>query len=216
MSRRGAPLQRDTDASPFASILDDVLLRIPGAYAAALVDHDGECVDYAGRGDPFDIKVAAAHWRIVIGSITEQRTFAGVRTIVARARQKPFLAHVLPDDYALVVLLGRRAGFAPMSRAVAVVERALAEEAGWPIAKEGPRWTPVDVDLDARRRPYRLRPSRAHRAKDAAPAEHSLEVLGAVMGLRAGERGFRVRLDSGAEVTLVREPSGCWYADAAL
>jgi hypothetical protein len=36
------------------------------------------------------------------------------------------------------------------------------------------------------------------------------------MGLRAGERGFRVRLDSGAEVTLVREPSGCWYADAAL
>lgn len=221
MSRRAPPVQRDTDASPFAAILDDLLRRIPGAYAAALVDHEGECVDYAGRGDPFDIKVAAAHWRIILAQTAKQRAFSGVRTIVARAQRRTFLAHALPDDYALVVLLSKRAGFAPISRAVAFGERALAEEAGWQVAPEALRWTPVEVAIDARRRPRTLRVEAARRGlgpSQSPPATeaHSVEVLGAVMGLRAGERGFRVRLDTGAEVTVVREPSGCWYADSEL
>ncbi|MFO0660249.1 MAG: hypothetical protein U0165_10530 [Polyangiaceae bacterium] len=38
----------------------------PGALAAVFVDVDGECVDLAGRGKEFDLKVAAAHWRILL------------------------------------------------------------------------------------------------------------------------------------------------------
>jgi hypothetical protein len=39
-----------------------------------------------------------------------------------------------------------------------------------------------------------------------------IEVLGRVMGL-GRELGYRCRLRSGAELTLVREPAGTWYAD---
>jgi hypothetical protein len=40
-----------------------------------------------------------------------------------------------------------------------------------------------------------------------------VEVLG-VYGAEKGNLGFRARLDSGAELTLVRERLGRWYADA--
>jgi hypothetical protein len=38
-------------------------------------------------------------------------------------------------------------------------------------------------------------------------------VLGSLIGLRARERGFRVRLDHGIEATVVREPGGTWYSE---
>ncbi len=38
-------------------------------------------------------------------------------------------------------------------------------------------------------------------------------MIGAVMGLSVRERGFRVRTDEGAELTLVRETRHRWYAD---
>jgi hypothetical protein len=37
--------------------------------------------------------------------------------------------------------------------------------------------------------------------------------MGAVMGLGPREKGFRVRLPSGAEMMLVRERLGQWFAD---
>ena len=41
-------------------------------------------------------------------------------------------------------------------------------------------------------------------------------MLGRLAPLGPRERGWRVRLENGAEVTLVREPGGHWYADEAL
>ncbi|MEO8876512.1 MAG: hypothetical protein ABI461_13060, partial [Polyangiaceae bacterium] len=61
-----APPVRDMDASPFASILGALIERIPGAFAVGLVDREGETVDYAGQVTPFDIKVAAAHFQIIM------------------------------------------------------------------------------------------------------------------------------------------------------
>jgi hypothetical protein len=40
-----------------------------------------------------------------------------------------------------------------------------------------------------------------------------VDVLGALVGLGPRERGFRVRLPSGHEMTLVRERLGQWFAD---
>ena len=40
--------------------------------------------------------------------------------------------------------------------------------------------------------------------------------MGAVVGLAPRERGFRVRLQSGAEMMLVRERLGRWFADEHL
>ena len=100
----------------------------------------------------------------------------------------------------------RGAGVAGWRRAIPACIHALAEEADWTwVGAKPAAWHPVQVASDAQRKPSamltvgRLRP---------------LVILGAVAsGVAHNERGWRVRLDTGLEATLVREPGGRWYAD---
>jgi hypothetical protein len=211
LRRRMRPIElpRDTDVTAFTLLLSELIGRIPGARAAALVDADGESIDYAGTLSPFDVKIAAAHWQIVLGEVGRVPLLAGPRQIVVRGLEKSFVLRVLADGYAVVVVLAARAGFAASARGFSVFERALMAEAGIGRPQRGVEWTPVVVEYDARARPRTL----AVRA-DAPP--QALEVLGAVMGLGRGERGFRVRLATGVETTVVREPGGAWYADERI
>ena len=192
------------NATPFMAILEEqALARIPGAYAAALVDLEGETVDYAGLANPFDVKIAAAHVRICLSQIAAYGVLGEPRWIVIRGARKSIVGRTLPDGYALVVILRRRAGFTASARAFAACARALAAEAGWRLVEHGPTWHPVDVDIDRRGRPKRV-------------GERPVEVLGAVVGLPTRERGFRVRTADGTELTLVRESRNCWYADEPI
>ena len=200
-SRR--PPARDVDATPFTPILDDLLRRVPGAYGAALVDGEGETVDYAGIAAPFDMRVAAAHLQIIVRRLEEWGALGGPRWMIVRGARRSVVIRVLPEGYALAVLLRRRAGFTSAQRAFAACEAALAKEAGWPPPGGRP-WYPVDVDVDARGRPTPRGPGR--RVVD----------LGAAVGLPSSERGFRVRTREGIELMLVREARHCWYADEDL
>ena len=198
--------QRDQHESAFTAILHELVLRVPGARAATLVDRGGETVDYWGRADPYDMKLAAAHWRIVLSDVREQKEMSAAAFLIIRAARKSFLVYGLPEDYALVLILGRAAGFAGWRRAVPACTRALVEEAGWTWVGSRPAmWHPVQVASDAQRKPAamlaggRLRP---------------VIILGAVAsGVAHNEKGWRVRMDTGLEATLVREPGGRWYAD---
>lgn len=195
------------DATPFAQILKDLIARLPGAYACALVDLGGETVDYAGVVAPFDVKVAAAHMRIVLNDLDEYGALGRPRWVVLRGEKRSFVARSLPDGYALVVMLRRRAGFTASARAYATCERELATEAGWGHLHEGPAWFPVDVEVDRRGRPTSI-------ASGAARVK--VEVFGSVMGLPQNERGFRLRTETGSELTAVREAGNTWYADEDL
>jgi hypothetical protein len=202
--------RRDTEASAFSPILLDFISRVPGALGAVLVDRDGEAVDYAGRGDPYDLKLSAAHWQIVLRelvALAALRDLGTARSLSFRGERRSTIAHVLPDGYVLVLLLGRRAGFTPSTRALAVCERALATEAGWPLLARSPTWFPANVLATRAGRPGRVRD---------AGRDHSLEVLGRVGALAPREAGWRVRLENGAELMLVREPGGHWYADEPI
>jgi hypothetical protein len=205
-SRRPAST-RDTDATAFTIILTDLITRIPGAHSAALVDADGEAVDYAGEALPFDIKLAGAHFRVVFDEMLGFSPFRDARTLVVRGAVKSFVIRALPDGYALVVLLGRRAGFSPM-RALDACERALIVEAGL-TARPVAAWTCVAVECDRKRRPTRVGPL-------DGPGGAVVEVLGSVKGLPNGDRAFRVRLDTGAEMMLIRERGGIWYSEEAI
>lgn len=202
-SRR--PTARDMDATPFTAILDRLIERMPGAYGAALVDGEGETVDYAGLVVPYDIRVAAAYVQIVMRYI-ESPTLAPMgrpKFFSVRGTKKTVVARALPDGYVLAALFRRRAGFAGSQRAFVQCERELAREAGWP-APSGRAWYAVDVEVDRRGRPLSIAPGFA------------IEVLGAVMGLPVREHGFRVRTADGHELTLVREARTIWYADEEL
>jgi hypothetical protein len=204
--RKARPVQRDQQESAFAVILADLVGRIAGARAAALVDFDGETVDYTGQLDPFELKLAAAYWRIVLHQLGAAKGPSRVRWLWVRTSRSSFLMNALPEGYALAVVLGRGAGFAGWRRAVDRCARALVEEADWTWdGPPPPVWFPLDVVTDSRRRPV---------AERSGGLQHALDVLGAVAGgLPRRERAWRVRFDSGVEATLVREPGGVWYVD---
>lgn len=195
---------RDQEASAFTLILDDLVARVPGAVAAAFVDAEGECVDYAGWLAPFDIKVAAAHWRIILHQLGSLAWMGTARTLVVRGAARSTVARVLHDGYALVLVLGRRAGFAMPERAFSACEVSIAIEAGWPMESYGARWFAVLVEVDAKRRPVRI---------VYGGLAESVEVLGRIVDTSPREQAFRVRLASGPEITLVREQGGFWYAE---
>jgi hypothetical protein len=233
--RRPEQAPRDQRESAFSAILSELVARVPGARAAALVDRDGETVDYAGRGNPYDLRVAAAHLRIVLDQAGAQPSLAGTRSVVLRAARSSLSVHALPDGYALVLSLSRGAGFRGLTRAVPACTRRLADEAGW--KRGASSWYPVQVEVDARRAPRILRaiyerPGSAiakagkSRLKGAPaalavsvappgpPRSYAVEVLGRFRAaLPEHEKAWRVRLDNGVELTLVRESGDRWYAD---
>ncbi len=205
----GPPAQgtRDQHASAFASILSDLIARVPGASSAALVDSDGETVDYAGSGDPFALRVAAAHWRIVLDASRTQPSLTTTRSLAVRAVRRSFVIQSLPDGYALVLLLSRGGGLAGSRRALAACAGMLAREAGWGRGSDA-SWCALEVVSDERNRPCRIR---------LGGIARPVEVLGRLAsGLASRERGWRVRLDNGVEATLVREPGGFWYTDEPM
>ncbi len=199
-ARAGLHARRDQETSAFAVILADLVARVPGARAAALVDFDGETVDYASCADPFEVRLAAAHLRIVLREV--QGLYGDSCALSVRAASRSYLARALPQGYAVVLVLTCGALTASAGRAFPVCVQRLGVEAGWDPAPP-PVWHPVEVGTDERGRPLGV-------STEEGP---SLEILGTIAGgLARFERGWRVRL-SGGEATLIREPSGHWYID---
>lgn len=203
---RRAVVPRDQEKSTFASILDRLVNATPGAIAAVLVDAEGEAVDYAGRMDAYELKVIGAHWPIVLHEIDGTRALGAIHQITLRAKARSYHVRCVHPGYAVVIVLHRHAAFTLSDRALRQLDAELATEAGWPHPRDDTRWYFVRVDTE---REDRTRPRILH----TSSASLAIEVLGCMVGLRAGEKGFRVRLPNGHEMTLVRERLGRWFAD---
>jgi hypothetical protein len=210
--RRGAI--RDQSDSAFSAILGQ-LCDDCGALAAALVDGEGETVDYAGLLSPYEIKVAAAEWRIVLAVVRESRLpgFHTVGSLTVRAKGRTFVMEGMPDGYAIALCLPRRS-FNISRRAVAQATRELAHEAGivLPEARAQVHWARVKVRTPTGSRLYR-RPDAIWLQEGWSP----ITILGRYQArdLSHSELGYLARLASGAEVFLVREPLGVWFIDNA-
>jgi hypothetical protein len=180
---------------------------------AALVDSDGEAVDYAGRVSPFDIRVAAAEWRIILSRLARCRhtPWRDTRQMMIRGVNKSFGAVLLPEGYALVVQLLPRC-FRVSPRALSEAVREICENAGLdgpsPEQAATAQWMRVQVNESPA-------PQRRPRSVWVHRKWLPVEVLGRWVGpeLLPNEIGYRVRLLGGAEVTLVREPLAQWFAD---
>jgi hypothetical protein len=208
MSRRVSG-RRDQAPSSFAPTLGR-LCSSAGVLGAALVDADGEAVDYAGRVSPFDIRVAAAEWRIILTRLARCRSTPcrETRQVLVRGANKSFGAVLLPEGYALVLqLLPRCFRVSPRALSEAVREICLNAGIGSPDAHAG-HWMRVQVNESG---PPLRRPDSVWVNRKWLP----VEVLGRWVSneLAANEIGYRVRLLGGAEVTLVREPLAQWFAD---
>jgi len=183
------------------------------ALGVALVDAQGETVDYAAMLDPFDVKVAAAEWRIVLKLVRSSNValWSGARQMIVRSQRKTFATIALEEGYAIVLVMHRHA-FAISGRALGEAVRELSREAGLSLPAGfddgSERWSRVDVRTldDDPRRPQAI----WHRG-----AWHDVVILGhySARSKLGTELGYRARLRSGAELTIVREPLGRWYVD---
>jgi hypothetical protein len=212
MKTRGSvSVARDQEASPFSAILMR-LCESTGGVAAALVDKEGETVDYAGRIEPFEVRIAAAELRLLL-EVARASTIPGATThqFCIRTNRRSFMLVGLSDGYAIVLQLVRGA-FGVSPRALAQAIRELEQEAGlsWLTrpARERTRWTRVTVRTNPadRRRPQALW---------LEGAWSDILILGRYRSsdLARREVGYLARLSNGAEITLVREPLGHWFAD---
>ncbi|MGZ3418408.1 MAG: roadblock/LC7 domain-containing protein [Polyangiales bacterium] len=197
----------------FTAILSRHVAATPGAYGAALVDAEGEAVDYAGNTiDPFELKVAAAHWRIVLADIDKGKhgeMFGQTRRLFVHTDLKAFVLDALPEGYALLSILDAKASFGHADRALDATLRDLYREAGWQAPPGAFRWHPLDVELDARGRPLRVRVR-----KQWADVTSMGRIIA---GLQPGELGFRVAVPiADIELTLVRGRDERWYGDLPL
>ena len=212
MSSRRGGAARDQSDSAFSAILAR-LCACTGALAAALVDAEGETVDYAGVLDPYEIKVVAAEWRIVLGVVQGSKLpgFRHVGSLCVRARNRSYAIESMPDGYAVALRLPRR-GFAVSRRALSEALRDLAREAGiaLPEHRSQVNWAQVRVRTAAA---SRRRPEAIWLGGKWSP----ITILGRYQAsdLSRSELGFLARLASGAEVFLVREPLGRWFVDNA-
>lgn len=200
--------RRDQTPSSFAPTLGR-LCSSAGVVGAALVDADGEAVDYAGRVSPFDIRVAAAEWRIILSRLArcQHKPWRETRQVMIRGVNKSFGAVLLPEGYALVLQLLPRC-FRVSPRALSEAMREICENAGLDMVLPSAQWMRVQVNESPA--PQR-RPNSVWVNRKWLP----VEVLGRWVGpeLSPNEIGYRVRLLGGEEITLVREPLAHWFAD---
>jgi hypothetical protein len=202
---------RDQAPSGFNPVLQRLCDAVAGS-SAALVDAEGETVDYAGCLEPFDIRVAAAEWSLVV------RTLAGTRTLdrgdtfhlCFRGKKRSFAVILLSQGYALVV--ETPAGSLLLSkRAVTQAVHEISIEAGllvpetWTLMHE--RWTRVSVKADRHLR----RPTAIWCFESWQP----VTILGRIRRDQLGrsEAGYRIRIADEGETTLIREPFNRWYAE---
>lgn len=97
---------------PFKKLLTSLVEAVPGASGAILADWEGEAVEQHTHGDAFEIKVAAAHWGILLahfkGLHHKYETGPVQQSVITTDRQHVIVGAV-GEDYALVMTMNRNA-----------------------------------------------------------------------------------------------------------
>jgi predicted regulator of Ras-like GTPase activity (Roadblock/LC7/MglB family) len=95
--------------SSFADILRSMVERVPGAVGAIFADWEGEAVDQFAHVSTLEIKLAGAHWGVVLTQATFALRQAGlgeVEEMWIEGDQALILVRRVTDRY-YVVLTGR-------------------------------------------------------------------------------------------------------------
>jgi hypothetical protein len=195
-------------------LLEDLLDAMPYLRGGAIVDFEGETVDFAGEVDAFELRVAAATMQLMLSELRQNAHFEELLEVRVSTGRQGYVVRVLDASYSLVLIPRPLATFVLSERVLLEVEHRILLEAG--LRPRAPLdWFRAEVRLDGRRRPSKIRAA-ASLLDFEAPAWLDVEVLGAVVEQAAAPRVFRIRLESGAELTLLREGRGLWFVDGPI
>lgn len=97
---------------PFKRLLTTLVESVPGGNGAILADWEGEAVEQFSHGDPFDMKVTAAHWGILLTQLKglhEKFAAGAVQETVISTDEQYVIVGAIGEDYALVMTMDRNA-----------------------------------------------------------------------------------------------------------
>ena len=97
---------------PFKRLLTTLVEAVPGASGAILADWEGEAVEQHSLLDPYEMKVTAAHWGILLTRLKglhEKFSTGVVHESVISTDKQYVIIGALGDDYFLVMTLNRDA-----------------------------------------------------------------------------------------------------------
>ena len=96
---------------PFNYLLTNLLVDVPQAVGAILVDPEGEAVEWVTRhNDPFDLKVEGAYHSIFMRQfeqLTDQVDAGPITSFVIEGSRLVTLTEALPDGYYVVLVVDR-------------------------------------------------------------------------------------------------------------
>ena len=116
---------------PFKKLLASLVESVPGASGAILADWEGEAVEQHCQGDPFEMKVTAAHWGILLcrlQALREQYATGVVQQGVITTDEQHAIIGAVGDDYTLVLTMHRDAQPLPALRYFKETARLLLKE----------------------------------------------------------------------------------------
>jgi predicted regulator of Ras-like GTPase activity (Roadblock/LC7/MglB family) len=97
---------------PFKTLLTKLVEAVPGANGAILADWEGESVEQHSQGDPFELKVTAAHWGILLArlkGLQEKYPTGRVQQSLISTDEQYVIVGAIGDDYTLVMTMNRNA-----------------------------------------------------------------------------------------------------------
>jgi predicted regulator of Ras-like GTPase activity (Roadblock/LC7/MglB family) len=96
---------------PFNYLLTNLLVDVPQAVGAILVDPEGEAVEWVTRhNDPFDLKVEGAYHSIFMRQLKQLTTSVNtgpIDSFVLEGSRLVTLTQALPDGYYVVLVVDR-------------------------------------------------------------------------------------------------------------
>ena len=118
---------------PFQYLLTNLLVEVPDAIGAILLDDEGEAVEWVSQHarDPYDLKVEGAYHSIFKRQLEEvsRATDSGVlESYIFAGRDLVTLTQLLPDGYYVLLVVRRGSSQALASYHLRCVAGALARE----------------------------------------------------------------------------------------
>lgn len=95
---------------PFKALLTELVESVPGATGAILADWEGEAVEQHALIDPFEMKVTAAHWGIILACVKEMEgkvPLGGIQEGLVTTETQHVLFGPVGGDYSLVMTMSR-------------------------------------------------------------------------------------------------------------
>jgi len=97
---------------PFKILLTKLVEAVPGASGAILADWEGEAVEQHSQLDPFEMKVTAAHWGILLSrlkGLQEIYPIGRVQQSVITTDEQHVIVGAIGEEYTLVMTMNRNA-----------------------------------------------------------------------------------------------------------